>query len=191
MSTEHESVDTTPVFGNEYASMSSNPNRTRPEEPKYKVPPGWEKGEPLTVNRVSETCYQLYRSGSYLMLPGAPITREVQCLEFRSRVEMVDFQAWWDNPSTSGHNYERRGPHFHLTAGEFVEIVEEMFDLDLQEILGKRQGVDKVPAFSMSVTVKNGELARLLQFAHDRYVGEVKRILAMPDPRPFDAGEHE
>lgn len=155
----------------------SNPNRgpLHIDPARLVVPPGWEKGEPLTMAKVSETCYQLYRSGSYLQLPGAPISKEVQCLEFSSRVEMVDFQQWWDNPEDTP--WKQSGPHFWLTPGEFVEIVQELFQLDLQEILGNRQGVDKVPAFSMSLHVKDQHMANLLNMAHGRFVAQVQRIL--------------
>ena len=158
--------------------MASNTNRgpLHVDPTRLVVPPGWEKGEPLTVCKVSETCYQLYRSGSYLKLPGAPVTKEVQCLEFSSRVEMVDFQQWWDSPLDGLPNSERP-PHFWLTPGEFVEVVQELFQLNLQEILGNRQGVDKVPAFSMSLHVKDDHIAEMLNDAHRQFVAKVQRIL--------------
>lgn len=153
--------------------MASNPNREQPSTTAYTVPPGWEKGEPLSVEKLGETCYRLYRSGSYLQLPGAPITKDVQFLEFGSRVEMVSFQAWW---AAEGAPYQET-PHFHLTPGEFCEVVEELFCLNLREILGNRQGVDKVPPFSMSLHVKDEEIADLLNAAHSRFVRAVHRIL--------------
>lgn len=163
--------------------MTSNPNRgpLHIDPARLVVPPGWEKGEPLTVCKVHEGLYQLYRSGSYLQLPGAPITKEVQCLEFSSRAEMVDFQQWWDSPLDGLPNYERP-PHFWLTPGEFVEIVQELFQLDLQEILGNRQGVDKVPPFSMSLHVKDEHIAELLNAAHSKFVAQVQRILLGGEP---------
>lgn len=154
----------------------SHPNRGRSEDP-FIVPPGWEKGEPLSVCRVHEGQYQLYRSGSYLQLPGAPVTTEVPCLEFESRAQMVKFQKWWDSPHYSYR--DKDAPHFWLTTGEFVEILEEMFQLNLREILGNRQGVDKVPAFTMAIQVEDSVTAARLHDAHNRYLEEVRDILGV------------
>lgn len=141
------------------------------------APPGWEKGEPLSVNRVSETCYQLYRSGSYLRLPGAPVSKEVEYLEFSSRVAMVAFQKWWDEPHYSYR--DRDAPHFWLTSMEFIEVLEEMFALNLRQILGNRQGVETVPRFTMAIQVEDGATQRRLEDAHHRYVEEVRGILGV------------
>lgn len=157
----------------------SHPNRSRSAED-FKVPPGWEKGEPLTVNRVHEGQYQLYRSGSYLLLPGAPVTTEVPCLEFESRAQMVKFQRWWDNPSY--FYYEKGQPHFWLTKSEFLEVLQELFHLNLREILGNRQGVDKVPAFSMAIQVRTEAEQKALSEAHGRFLDEVRVILRVPGP---------
>lgn len=146
-------------------------------QPPYKVPPRWEKGEPLMVEKLGETCYRLYRSGSYLALPGAPVTHEVEFLEFGSRVEMVDFQRWWDTIDFSYRDH--KAPHFWLSAGEFVEVLEEMFHLNLREILGNRQGVNDVPHFTMAIQVKDDDTAARLNAAHNDYVEKVRDILGV------------
>lgn len=152
----------------------SSPNRGRPE---FRVPPGWEKGEPLTVHRVHEGLYQLYRSGAYLQVPGAPITQDTPCLEFPSRVAMVEFQNWWGNSS-----YRTSTPHFWLTKAEFVEVLQEMFSLNLRDILGNRQGTNTVPAFTMAIQVETEDEQRALADAHAKYIEEVTRILGVPTP---------
>lgn len=165
----------------QYTLMASNPNRGPPlPKPKYRVPMFWEKGEPLMVHRLSETCYRLQRSGSYLQLPGAP-WRGQEYLEFRSRVEMVDFQEWWDNPTPdSPTNWrDKRGPHFWLTKAEFVEVLQEMFSLNLRDILGNRQGTEVVPAFTMAIQVDDENIQRALELAHMHYLAEVQRILGV------------
>ncbi len=91
-------------------------------KPPFKVPKGWEKGEPLTVNRVSETCYRLYRAISYLDMPGyGKMVSEVNFLEFESRVAMVEFQQWWDTPAADPRDHVVA----YLTAQEFLEMLQE------------------------------------------------------------------
>lgn len=89
----------------------------------YKMPTGWSKGEPLTVQKISETCYRLIRSGRYLAVPDAPhVSGSVPYMEFRSRVEMVEWQQWWDNPESTPFVSRE------LTPAEYLEYVQEMLE---------------------------------------------------------------
>jgi hypothetical protein len=91
-------------------------------KPPFKVPIGWEKGEPLVIDKLSDSCFRLYRSCGYLATPHAPLVKgSVDFLEFGSRNEMNEFSQWWENPNydTSKHVVA------YMTTKEFLEMLEE------------------------------------------------------------------
>jgi hypothetical protein len=148
-------------------------------KPPYSVPKGWSKGEPLTFNVVSDSCYQVYRSGSYLMVPGVRYEPgEPTHLEFESRVAMNDFLQWWDAPPSDGRPVE-------LTRSEYLEYVQELLDFAPSRFSGVLGSIlPQAVALGARGELANGLCYRgteaeaaALRAAHQQYWNRVINIL--------------
>lgn len=153
--------------------MASNWKREHTVQKPFKIPEGWDKGEPLTVHKISETCYRLYRSGAYVYLNtlrSRPVT--ALYLEFRSRVEMQDFQEWWDAP--------QHAERVMLTRQEYLEYVQEML-----EFHPRRGSVHSIlpgsPRNVQLVAEVTEQEAEMLRDYHSRYCAEVAQVLNIRD----------
>lgn len=143
---------------------------------KKEVPLGWSKGEPLVVTRLGETDYQLTRSGGYLDVPGCPVDPDrVLTLHFSSRVEMVEWMAWWDNPDGQDLGVPNL---IELTPCEYLEVIQELYSLDLQAILGKRRdNFYVVPSLHMVLKCPDAQVAKRLNELHVEYASAVEFLL--------------
>lgn len=141
----------------------------------FKIPTGWSKGEPLTVRKVSECCYELYRSGSYVQVPGGPFVKgNVQAMVFNSRADMVEWQEWWDAPPPEDE------VAIELTRSEYLEYVQEMlsfaprrFSGTLETIVPQAAGPGKQLCYKGCTEAE----AKALQRAHRDYCSLVESIL--------------
>lgn len=137
-------------------------------KPPYKIPTGWSKGEPLMVTKKGETCFQLTRSGGYLDVPGMKFVQgSVPFLEFSSRVEMVMFQQWWDNPSAPDVD----GPeHRSISPSEYLEFNQEIHRLRFSDIWPGMRDI------YLHVHLPEKQ-AKALQNLHHEYCLDIEHIL--------------
>jgi len=67
-------------------------------------------------------------------------------------------------------------PEVQLSPAELIEVVEELFDLDLHRILGQRADV---PRFRMFLECKDQELMNRLNELHIEYCNKLRQALDM------------
>lgn len=148
----------------------------------FTVPDGWTKGEPLVVRRISDTCFTLQRSGSYLQAPYGPaakVKNAAHALQFTSRAEMAAFQAWWDAPPSVERPVE-------LTRHEYLEYVQEALNFApsrfsgvLESIVPRAAGLGDKGSLESGLCYRGctEQEAKDLRQAHSDYCQRVGEIL--------------
>jgi hypothetical protein len=150
-------------------------------KPPFQIPKGWSKGEPLTFHKKSESCFDVYRSGSYMDTPGFPFNSEVNSIQFDSRVAMNEFLEWWAAPPPEQRAIE-------LTRHEYLEYVEEMlsfaprrFSGVLESVVPRAAAMGDKGSLDAGLCYRGGTEAEVdaLRKAHSAYVAKVRNILGV------------